>query len=65
LLISVELHDPLEALRAGDENAHATAEGISCDPGLATNRQVLAAGFDCGLDASSSIGGYAFRVEDR
>ncbi|HUI76594.1 MAG TPA: retron Ec67 family RNA-directed DNA polymerase/endonuclease [Bryobacteraceae bacterium] len=35
LLVRVELHDPLEALRAGDENAHAAAEGISCDPGLA------------------------------
>jgi len=31
---SVELHDALDALRAGDENAHAATEGISGDPGL-------------------------------
>jgi len=64
LLVSVELHDPLEALRAGDENAHAAAEGISSNPGLIGNRQVLAARFDCGLDALASVRGYAFGVED-
>ncbi len=41
LLVTVELHDPLEALRAGDENTHAAAEGISRDPGLVGNRQVV------------------------
>jgi hypothetical protein len=64
LLVSVELHDPPEALRASDENAQAAAEGISCDPGLVTNRQLLAARFDCGLDPLASVGGYAVGVED-
>ena len=64
LLVSVELHDPLETLRAGDKNAHAAAEGIGGDPGFVGNRQVLAARFHCGLDPLATVGGYPFGVED-
>jgi hypothetical protein len=65
IVIYREDHNPLEAVRARDEDSESPFERVGRDPGFVRRAYVFAAGNDSSFDALAPMARDTFDIEDR